>query len=70
MKLYSDRNAMAEERPPNNGTDLLGESNARPRLEASASKYFDRSYSPTLDELNDMAAIMKDLQITSDVSSS
>ena len=70
MKLYSDRNAMTEERRPNNGSDLTGESNARPRLEASASKYFDSSYCPTLDELNDMTAIMKDLQITSDVVSS
>ena len=69
MKLYANRSDTFGEQSPNKGTELLGTNNARPRLEGSASKYFDRGYSPTLDELNDMAAIMKDLQINSEVSS-
>jgi hypothetical protein len=38
--------------------------NARPKLEAhDASKYFDRSYTRTEAEENEMAAIRKELQI-------
>ena len=66
MKLYADMSATKVEPSPSNRNE--GAMEARPRLEGSASKYFDRGYSPTLYELNEMAAIMKDLQI-SDVSS-